>query len=217
MIKQIRKKEIITSEQMTSILDVCYNKAINGIPGSKNACSLGDEYIKKYENKTLAVNNLINNQIAKCSMSGFLSSLGGIITLPVAIPANIASVLYVQIRMIAAIAHIGGYDVNSDEVQTLVYLCLAGSSITDICKSTGINIANKTATNLLKKVPGAVLTKINQKVGFRLITKFGETGAINLVKLVPVAGGLVGGGVDFVSTRVIAEKAKKMFIYDIID
>lgn len=214
---KLPKKEIITQEQMTSILDTCYSSALNGIPGSKDARSLGDEYLNKYKDKDSAIKNLVNNQIAKCSISGFLSSIGGLITLPVAVPANVASVLYIQLRMIAAIAHIGGYNVKSDEVQTLVYLCLTGSSMADICKSTGINIANKTASNLLKKVPGTVLTKINQKVGFRLVTKFGEKGAINLVKLVPVAGGLVGGGVDFVGTRVIADKARKMFILDLID
>ena len=40
----------------------------------------------------------------------------------------------------------------------------------------------------------------------------GEKGAINLVKLVPVAGGLVGGGVDIASTKTIAKVAYKMFI-----
>jgi hypothetical protein len=35
-----------------------------------------------------------------------------------------------------------------------------------------------------------ILKKINQKVGFRLVTKFGEKGIINLSKLIPVVGGL---------------------------
>lgn len=115
-------------------------------------------------------------------------------------------------RMIAALAAIGGYDVHSDEVQTLVYLCLVGSSLTDVVKSTGIKIANKVTTNMLKKLPGAVLTKINQKVGFRLLTKFGTKGAVNLVKVVPVAGALVGAGIDYGSTKLIADKAYNAFL-----
>ena len=112
----------------------------------------------------------------------------------------------------AALAAIGGYDVHSDEVQTLVYLCLVGSSLTDVGKSTGIKIANKVTTNMLKKLPGAVLTKINQKVGFRLLTKFGTKGAVNLVKVVPVAGALVGAGIDYGSTKLIADKAYNAFL-----
>ena len=155
---------------------------------------------------------LIKQQLLKCSASGFITGFGGLLTLPVTVPANVASVLYVQMRMIAALAAIGGYDVHSDEVQTLVYLCLVGSSLTDVVKSTGIKIANKVTTNMLKKLPGAVLTKINQKVGFRLLTKFGTKGAVNLVKVVPVAGALVGAGIDYGSTKLIADKAYNAFL-----
>ena len=40
----------------------------------------------------------------------------------------------------------------------------------------------------------------------------GEEGVINLVKLVPVIGGVIGGGFDAASTKVIADNAYKMFI-----
>ena len=75
-----------------------------------------------------------------------------------------------------------------------------------------INIGEKITVNAIKKIPGAVLTKINQKVGFRLITKFGEKGAVNLVKLVPLVGGVVGGGIDVAGTKAIAKVANQMFI-----
>ncbi|MGO2174028.1 MAG: EcsC family protein, partial [Staphylococcus equorum] len=73
--------------------------------------------------------------------SGFLTGLGGMITLPVALPANITSVVYVQMRMIAAIAHIRGYDLKDDEVKTLVYLCLTGQTAGDILKDVGVKFA----------------------------------------------------------------------------
>lgn len=53
---------------------------------------------------------------------------------------------------------------------------------------------------------------INQKVGFRFITKFGEKGIINLGKMLPLAGGLIGGGVDVASTSIIAKNAIRMFM-----
>ena len=124
----------------------------------------------------------------KCGTSGFVTGVGGLITLPVAIPANIGSVLYVQMRMVAAIAKIGGYDVRSDQVQTLVYMCLTGTAITDVAKQAGIKIGEKMLVAAVKKIPGNVLIKINQRIGFRLLTKFGEKGVINLGKMVPLAG-----------------------------
>lgn len=208
---------IITQEQMMEVLDKCYNAATNGIPGSPTCQELASEYLEKYKTPELAAQKLITTQIAKATTSGFLTSLGGLITLPVALPANIASVLYVQMRMIASIAILGGYDPHDDEVQTLVYVCLAGISIGDMCKQAGIAFGNKLTMSLIKKIPGAVLTKINQKVGFRFVTKFGTKGIVNLGKAVPFVGGIVGGGLDFAGTKVIAIKSYNTFILDIIE
>lgn len=66
----------------------------------------------------------MRNQLSKNSLNGFVSSFGGFITMPVTLPANITSVIYVQMRMIAAIALIRGYDLRDNEVQTFVYSCL---------------------------------------------------------------------------------------------
>lgn len=203
---------IITQEQIMDVMSKCYQAALDGLPGSKSCEELAREYVDRYKASTIAAKELIKQQLLKCSASGFITGFGGLLTLPLTVPANVASVLYVQMRMIAALAAIGGYDVHSDEVQTLVYLCLVGSSLTDVVKSTGIKIANKVTTNMLKKLPGAVLTKINQKVGFRLLTKFGTKGAVNLVKVIPVAGALVGAGIDYGSTKLIADKAYNAFL-----
>lgn len=206
------KKQLVTQEQMMELLEQCYTKAVNGLPGSRSCEELAEEYLSKYGSVQTAARKMIDTQVSKCTASGFLTGLGGLLTLPVAVPANVASVLYVQLRMIGTLAVLGGYDLRDDEVQTLVYLTLVKSSVTDICKSVGVQTANKVTLELLKKLPGTVLTKINQKVGFRLVTKFGEKGVVNLVKVVPVAGGVVGGGVDLIGTRAIADRAYKTFV-----
>lgn len=207
------KKALFTPEQMTELLESLYGQVVNGLPTSKPCEELASDYLCKYSDPEKAVKNFVRNQVAKCTTSGFLTSLGGLITLPVAIPANIASVLYVQLRMIATIAAIGGYSVKDDEVETLVYMCLAGTSMIDACKQTGIVIANKMTTSFVtKRIPGEVIKKINKAVGFRLLTKFGEKGVINIGKLIPIAGGIIGGSFDFVSTQAIAKRAYKTFI-----
>ena len=208
---------IISQEQIMELLDKCYDSVINGIPGSKSCEELAQEYLEKHDTPQNAAKHFISYQVMKCSTSGFVTGFGGFITMPITIPANVASVLYVQIRMIAALASMGGYDVRSDQVQTLVYLCLVRSSITDVVKSTGVKVANKFTLKLLEKLPGKVLTKINQKVGFRLLTKFGTKGAVNLVKVVPVAGAVVGAGVDYVGTKLVARKAYNTFMLNEID
>ena len=210
-----KKDEALSSQRMVDILDVCYDKALQGIPKvSKSVDELAEDYSSKYPTAAKA---LVANQLVKCTTSGFLTGLGGIITLPVAVPANVSSVLYVQLRMIAAVAKLGGYEPNTDQVQTLVYACMTGQAVADVLKGTGVKLGTKIATASIEKISGATLTRINQKVGFRLITKFGQTGIINLGKMVPLAGGVIGGGFDLVTTNIIAQNALKLFIETTIE
>jgi len=215
-VNAVREWQAVTPEQVQELLRVAYEASLNGIPNvSKPVEELADDYAKRHRTRQGAAKALINNQLLKCTTSGFLSGLSGVLALPVtlaSIPANIANVLYVQIRMVAALAKLGGYDVREDQVQTMVYVCLVGSAAADVLKEAGVKVGNKVALNAVKGIPGSVLAAINQKVGFRLATKFGETGVVNLGKLVPVAGALIGGGFDFATTRVIAMTAYSQFI-----
>ncbi len=202
----------LDESKILQILNACYDKALDGIPVvSESVEELAESYLKKYGDADKAISKMVTNQVVKCGTSGFLTGLGGLITLPVAIPANISSVIYVQLRMIAAIAHIRGFDATDDEVKTLAFVCLTGSAMTDILKSAGIKFTEKLTLNMIKKIPGTVLTKINQKVGFRFITKMGEKGIVNLGKAIPLVGGVIGGGLDVASTNIIASNAKRVF------
>ena len=206
-------KNQLDEKQMLAILDDLYDKALEGIPMvSQSVDEMASDYLSRYDSIEKAAEELINYQIIKCGTSGFITGLGGVITLPVTIPANIGTVLYVQIRMIAALARMGGFDLYSDQVQTMVYACLTGQAITDIVKQTGIKVGQKITLSAIKNIPGKVLININQKVGFRLVTKFGETGVVNIAKLVPLAGGVVGGAFDVGSTKIIAANAYYIFI-----
>lgn len=202
----------IDESTMSKALEFAYNKAVNGVKGLDSAEDLAKDYMKTDEPLEVQVNNLIKWQNAKAGTSGFVTGLGGIITMPVTLPANITSVLFVQIRMISAIAHMGGYDLKDDKVKTFVYACLVGTSANEIVKKAGIEIGKKLTINAIRNISGKVITQINQKIGFRLITKFGEKGIINLGKAVPLLGGLIGGAVDTVSTNTIGNTARDMFI-----
>ena len=120
----------ISQEEIMQLLDKLYEQSIHGVAKvSPPIDTLASDYLQKSRDVDTAAKQFINYQIAKCTTSGFVTGLGGLITLPVAIPANVGSVMYVQMRMIACLAYMGGYDINSDQVQTLVYACLAGISI----------------------------------------------------------------------------------------
>lgn len=198
-------------ETVLAGIDWAYDKALNGIPGVDSVDDLVAHYLQENGDPEKAIDNLINWQIGKASTAGFVSGLGGIVTLPVAIPLNLASVLFIQLRMIATIAAIRGYNVRSDQVRVLCTACLVGSAATDALKDVGIQVGAKLTQAMITQISGSVLVRINQAVGFRLVTKAGTTGLINLSKLVPFLGGVVGGAIDGLTTNAIGFAAKKLF------
>lgn len=207
------QEESVLAKKGQEALDKLYSSALNGIPMvSGSIDDLVEDYLSKHETIEEAVAALVRAQAVKCGTSGFITGFGGFIALPVTIPANVSSVFYVQMRMIAAIAKMGGYDVRSDQVKTQIYVCLTGTSVADLLKEAGIKAGEQAARSAIKKIPGAVLTKINQRIGFRFITKFGEKGVVNLGKCVPLVGAVIGGGMDVASTRVIGKRAIAEFI-----
>jgi len=203
--------EEITESKIMKTLDWAYDKAINGVAGLDSASEMAESYLNSSGSLEDQVNSLIRWQNTKAGTSGFLTGLGGIITMPVAIPANITSVMYVQIRMIATIAHMGGHDLHDDKVKSLVYICLTGNAAKDVLKDIGIHIGRKLTEGAVKNISGKTIVAINQKVGFRLLTKFGEKGAINIGKAVPLLGGVIGATFDSVTTNTIGNIARDTF------
>lgn len=185
-------------------LDWSYTKAVSGFTGVDSAYELANEYLG--QNGTLGnqVDSLIRWQVAKSAASGFVTGLGGIVTMPISIPANIASVMYVQIRMICAIAHMGGYDIKSDKVKTFIYLCMVGNGAKELIKNVGVKISEKVLIRMVNSM--------TNKVSANLAAKIGEKSASSVTKAVPVIGGIVGGSLDAVSTKVIGKVAKNIFI-----
>lgn len=205
-------KELVSEQDIMRFLDEAYKKVLDGIPRvSPPVKTFAEDYLKKHKTKEEACKSMMKNQIIKCTTSGAIAGFGGLITLPVTLPANIANVLYVQMRMIACTAYMAGYELNSDQTQTFVYACLAGVAVNQLLKKVGIKIGEKIFDNLIDKIPGRVLNAINKKVGMRLLTKYGTKGAINLGKLIPGVGAAIGGGLDFFETKIIANRAYKWF------
>lgn len=205
--------QAISEKKIAGLLDWAYEKVVNGtLPGVDSAESLAQDYLKKHSTVKKSAEALIRTQNSKSMATGFVTNLGGVITLPVSIPANISTVILIQMQMIAAVAVMGGYDLKSDQVRSFVYLCLLGTSMTEAVKSTGIKVGNQAVLAGVHKIPQATLLRLNQKVGFKLVTKFGEHGVIQLSKLVPLAGGIIGGSIDGISTNIIGKNAVRLFI-----
>ncbi len=192
-------------------LDWAYQRAMLGLPGTGSSGELARDYCRNGESFDKAADSLIRWQVGKASLSGFVSSFGGLLLVPLTLPSGLAVTLYVQLRMIAAIAQLGGYDPRSDQVRTLCFACLMGSGAGDLVKDFGVQLGAKVAETMVEQIPSKVLLDINKKVGFKLLTKLGPKGLIKLGRVIPVVGGLVGAAFDAAATLTIGKVAKSAF------
>lgn len=203
----------VTNLDAVGVLNSLYAQTLGGVPGTDSAYELAEEYMRESGSLNSKVDSLIRWQNTKCAASGFVTGLGGLITLPAAIAADLGVNVYVQLRMVAAIALMGNHDLKSDKVRTFAYLALCGGAAGDILSQTGVKVANKIAFNFVQKqISKAVIKKINAAVGAKIITKAGTKGVINLTKAVPIVGGGVAALINGVTTNTIGNTTKKIFI-----
>ena len=205
-------KSPLDQTTLLKALDWTYDKALNGVPGMDSSPKMAQKYMQQQGSLIENANSLIRWQNAKAATSGFITGIGGFITIPIAIPANLASVLYIQVRMIAAIAQMGGYNLRDDKVKTLIYMCLVGNFAKDVLQEAGILLSTKLTAQVVKNISEKSLLLINQKVGFRLLSVYGGKGIFNLSKSVPLVGGIIGGSIDIIATNIVGNVARNIFL-----
>src|SRR5207248_6435701 len=168
------------------LLEWAYERAVQGVPGLDGAEELARDYAGRYTTAEEAVARLIANQSGKAGLAGFVTGCGGAISLPVALPANLLGTLYIQLRLVAAIAHLRGHDLQSAEVRTLALACMTGSKAADTLKDAGIRLGTRLTRDALGWVsPGLV----KHAARLPVLTSIGAAGAARLGRLVPLVGG----------------------------
>jgi hypothetical protein len=187
--------------------------AIAGVAPLTKPEDLAAEYASNgsYRTRAERITALIRWEAAKNFATGFTTGLGGILTLPVAVPAALGAAWILQARLAGAIAILHGHSLRSDRVRTLILLAIAGDSAKDVAKTAGIVVGKRLTANAIRTVPGRVLIQLNRLIGMRLLTKAGQTGAISLTKAIPIAGGLVGGGFDAATCVAVGRVADRLF------
>ncbi len=156
-----------------------------------------------------AIEGLIDSHVRLASAQGFVTNLGGLALLPVALPANLTGVAVVQVRMIAAIAHLRGYDIDDGRVRTAMVMCLLG----------GEQVGKRIVQGKLPTSPMVIATApmfdptldatvAQEVVGDLLARVTGKRAALMITKRVPLVGGGVGAVLDGIATHQIGRYTK---------
>ena len=184
--------------------------AIDGYGRVPGARAVAAKHLQKHGGSVDdAIDSVVAQHVRLASAQGFVTNLGGVAALPVAIPANLAGIAVVQVRMVAAVAHLRGYDVDDLKVRTALVMCLLGAEEVSRAISEGslptspmvIATAPVFDAVLDRQVADAVLADLMNRIG-------GKNLALVVTRRVPLLGGGVGAVVDGLATRQIGTYAK---------
>ncbi|MGC4109950.1 MAG: EcsC family protein [Nocardioides sp.] len=198
------------------LVDVLLDAGIDGLGPLKSARELADQAARETRSPDAALKKVVRSHVVKGGVGGFVTSVGGFVTMPVALPANVLEFYVGATRMVASIAVLRGYDVDDPQVRTAVLLTLVGSDADEVLAKAGLTGGSGKVVGLVgQQLPPAALLILNKAIAFRLLRGVGEKAFARLGRAVPLAGGVVGGGIDVWMMKRIADHALGEFPHSV--
>ncbi len=193
---------------VTMLLDI----GLDGRGPLSSAAEMAERARREQGSNEDAIRALARGATLRGGIGGFVTGLGGFVTMPIALPANVLEFYVQATRMVGAIATLRGYDVQDQRIRTAVLLTLVGSKSDEVLKKAGMSTGGgRLASIALKNMPPAALMIANKAVGFNLMRTVGGKALGKLGRGVPVVGGFVGGGIDAFMMKKIADHAMREF------
>ena len=207
------RDEGVLGNQSTRLVQNILDLGMDGKGFFESAEHVADEALRAHGGDIeAAVDAIVRSHIIKGGASGFVTSLGGFITLPIALPVNLLGFYLLATRMTAAVAKVRGHDIRSEQIRTAVLLTLVGAEADDLLRKANMVVPGGTLSNLAaQRLPGPALMVVQKAIGFRLLAQVGKSTFARLGRLVPLVGGAIGGGLDAYMLHRFSMNAKRQF------
>jgi len=190
------------------------HRAIRGVGPFDGAAEAAEKQLdEQHGDVDKAIREVIENHVRLAGAQGFLTNIGGLVTMAVTVPTNITGLALIQCRMVAGILHLRGYDLADKRTRNAILASLLGEE-------------RMLAMIKKKKLPGTPMALATapvhdphldnimaNEVAAELVTKVaGKQIAATVGRRVPVVGGVVGAGADGYSTWKIGRYVDREFL-----
>ena len=199
----------MVTSAMVSLID----RAIDGVGQFSSAKAVAARHLQRRGDSETAVEAVVRYHLALAAAQGTVTNIGGGLAILIGAPANITGLITVQIRMVACIAHLNGYDVDDRRVRTAVAMCLLGEQ----------ELERQIADRRLPSTPLAVATssvhdpELHEAVADRILRQIltesaGKGFVSTIARGTPIIGGGVGGVADWLGTRSVSRCARAQLV-----
>ena len=151
---------------------------------------------------------VVSRKAIKQGLVGAIGGLGGVLSLPISVPAELVASWKIQVNMAMAVATVYGHDTSSKDFKTDIYLIMAGDRARESLKKMGIEVGEKLTHKILEKIlTDEIRIHIRNAIPQAIIRKTGRSTGGRLMKLVPVASAPVNFAFDYGAAKVIGRTA----------
>jgi len=198
----------------SSFVHQALDKAITGVGPLPSAASAADKQLAEQDGDVeRAIHEVIENHVRYAGAQGFVTNIGGLVTLAVTVPVNLSGLALIQCRMVAGIAHLRGYELSDPRTRDAILACLLGEE----------RILRMVRTRTLPGTPMEIAAAavhdpeldrlLGTEVAAELVTRAtGKRLAATIGRRVPVVGGVVGAGTDAFVTWKIGRYVDREFL-----
>ncbi len=195
----------------TGFVRQAFDRAVDGAGPLRGAAAAADRRLAEHGgNVDKAVGSLVDSHVRLAGAQGFVTNLGGLVTMAFAVPANISGLALLQCHLVGGIAHLRGYDLADPRVRNAVLACMLGKDTVKRLVKSGKLPSSPMA---IATAPGHDPTlddRIATEVAGELITRVaGKRTIATLGRRVPVIGGGFGAVTDGFATYQVGRYAAR--------
>lgn len=193
------------------LLDTLYPKVLDGLPALGTPQELAASVRQSGGSPEEQVERLVRRHIALSSATGFVTGLGGWLTLPITLPADLVGVATLQLHMAASVAALAGHDPTLPVNRERVMSCLVGATPADEARDVSQETIDRTALKVAERGLNFVLSNAGQMLSWG--TQKVVEGQIKrkLIRGIPVIGGVIGAVSDGFVTVQVGRAARDTF------
>jgi hypothetical protein len=186
-------------------------RAIAGVGPLPPAAQAAEKQLQEQDGDVeRGIGEVIENHVGLAAAQGFVTNLGGLVTMAATVPVNISGLALLQSRMVAGIAHLRGYDLDDPRVRNAVLLTMLGpDAVKQLVKKKvvpGPPMVLATAPAYDETLDAVIAGEVTSSLMTRVV---GKRAAKTVVRRVPVAGGFYGAGSDAYTTWQVGRYARK--------
>ena len=200
------------------LLHRIYPKALGGLPGLGTPIEAATRARSDAATPRAQARSVVARYLALSGTTGFVTNLGGWITMPVTLPANLAGVALLQLHMGQTIAALAGHDPSAPAVRGRVIACLLGDGTAEPTRTETEEAVDRVGVKLAERALRTLAGQVARTTGRAAVGTAKWLAERRLKRLVtrgiPVVGGVIAAASDAYSTRTVSRALLDSFFSD---